>query len=56
MVYILFYHPTPKPTPHRKLSAFFYFQNTSFCMIYKLGGVVALIVNNEEKGKFIIKS
>ncbi len=29
-------NPTPKPTPYRKLSAFLYFQNTSFCMIYKL--------------------
>ncbi len=29
-------NPTPKPTPHRKLSAFLDFQKTSFCMIYKL--------------------
>ncbi len=29
-------NPTPKSTPHTKLSAFLHFQNTSFCMIYKL--------------------
>ncbi len=29
-------NPTPKPTPYRKLSTISDFQNTSFCMIYKL--------------------
>jgi len=29
-------NPTPKPTPHRKLSAFLDFQYTPFCVIYKL--------------------
>jgi len=33
-VYIL--SPSPKPTNHRKLSAFFNFQNKSLSMIYRL--------------------
>ena len=37
-LYILspYTNPTPKPTHHRKLSAFLHFQKNSFCMIYKL--------------------